>query len=186
MSDILVLLAHPQLQRSRVNLTMLRAIQDLAQVKIHDLYELYPDFHIDKAHEKEALIQAHTIVLQHPIQWYSCPSLLKEWLDVVLQKGWAYGEGGRALVGKRLLNAVSTGGPPEAYQAGGSNRFTIDEFLYPFNQTAHLCGIDYLAPLVFHNALKAESHEIDQHAQHYRKKLLDFASSSSLAGPCNE
>lgn len=29
--------------------------------------------------------------MQHPFYWYSTPALLKEWQDLVLEHGWAYG-----------------------------------------------------------------------------------------------
>ena len=47
-----------------------------------------------------------TIVLQHPLYWYSVPGLLKHWFDKVLARGFAYGAGGRELVGKRWVPQV--------------------------------------------------------------------------------
>ena len=63
----------------------------------HDLYEAYPDFHIDVEREKALLEEYPRIVWQHPFYWYSTPSLMKEWFDTVLQYGWAYGKGASAL-----------------------------------------------------------------------------------------
>ena len=71
---------------------------------------------------------------------------------MVLTYGWAFGEGGSALNGKIFLQAISAGGPEEAYGPGGHNRFTIRQLLAPFDQTAHLCGMRYLAPHVIHDA----------------------------------
>ncbi len=84
--------------------------------------------------------------LQHPFYWYSAPAIIKEWLDIVLESGWAYGDGGTKLHGKYLANALSTGGRENFYHPNGRNRFTIEELLAPFNQTAHLCGMAYLRP----------------------------------------
>jgi glutathione-regulated potassium-efflux system ancillary protein KefF len=78
-------------------------------VEIRSLYHLYPDFNIDIAAEQEALSRAELVVWQHPMQWYSVPPLLKLWIDKVLAHGWAYGHGARALQGKSLLWAVTTG-----------------------------------------------------------------------------
>ncbi len=61
-----------------------------------------PDFNIDINAEQRALERADLVVLQHPMQWYSFPPLLKLWIDKVLEHGWAYGHDGNALVGKRL------------------------------------------------------------------------------------
>ena len=44
---VLILFAHPALQKSRVNRRLVEAVRDLEGITFHDLYELYPDFHID-------------------------------------------------------------------------------------------------------------------------------------------
>ena len=53
--------------------------------------------------------------MQHPFYWYSTPALVKQWEDLVLEHGWAYGSQGHALRGKRLLSIISAGGRAEAY-----------------------------------------------------------------------
>lgn len=175
MRPILVILAHPHLQHSRVNRAMQRAVAQQEHVIVHDLYELYPDYAIDVRHEQQALEAASGVVLQHPLRWYSCPALLKEWLDAVLQRGWAYGEGGRALAGKFMLSAVSAGGPEQSYHAEGSNRYGVHELLRPFEQTAQLCGMEYHAPFTFFGANGAGQSAIDQHAARYRGTLAHLA-----------
>ena len=50
--EILVVLAHPALERSRANRVLMRAAQAAPGVALRDLYELYPDFSIDVAAEK--------------------------------------------------------------------------------------------------------------------------------------
>ena len=44
-----------------------------------------------------------------------------------------------------------------AYRHGGYNRFTIRELLSPWDQTAHLCGMRFLAPFAVHSALRVVS-----------------------------
>ncbi|MCC7000478.1 MAG: NAD(P)H-dependent oxidoreductase [Deltaproteobacteria bacterium] len=169
---ILVYLAHPVLERSRVNRTMIDAVRDLPGVTVRDLYEDYPTLAIDVAREQADLLAHDVIVFQHPFYWYSTPALLKEWQDLVLEYGWAYGEGGKALAGKLTFNCVSTGGPQAAYQPEGYNRFTIRQLLAPWDQTAHLCGMKFLAPFVVHASLRFTSREeIAPHAANYRRVL---------------
>jgi glutathione-regulated potassium-efflux system ancillary protein KefG len=153
MRRVLVLFAHPVLERSRVNRRLLSAIRGLENVTIHDLYESYPTLAIDVAREQELLVEHDVVVFQHPFYWYSTPAILKEWQDLVLEHGWAYGPAGTKLRGKITLNAISTGGPAIAYRREGYNRFTIRELLAPWEQTAHLCGMRFLAPFVVHAAL---------------------------------
>lgn len=154
MRRVLVLFAHPVLERSRVNRRLVAAIRDLEGVTIRDLYELYPTMAIDVKEEQAALLAHDVVVFQHPFYWYSTPSILKEWQDLVLEHGWAYGAGGTQLRGKITLNAITTGGPESAYRKGGYNRFTIRELLAPWDQTAYLCGMRFLAPFVVHASLR--------------------------------
>ena len=110
---------------------MTRAIDGLDGVTFHDLYRAYPGFTIDVAREQALLRDHDVIVFQHPFYWYSAPAILKEWQDLVLENGWAYGPGGTQLAGKALLSAISTGGSTEAYHHEGRNRFEVIELLAP-------------------------------------------------------
>ena len=168
---VLVLFVHPAVEKSRVNRFLLDAARDLPGVTCHDLYEAYPDFHVDVPREQELLAAHEVVVLQHPFYWYSCPALLKEWLDLVLEHGWAYGSSGHALRGKTLLSAVTTGGAEDAYCAAGYNHFTLLELLAPFAQTAALCGMEYLPPFAVHGTLKMPQATIDAHAADYARVL---------------
>jgi glutathione-regulated potassium-efflux system ancillary protein KefG len=159
MRRVLVLFAHPVLERSRVNTRLIGALRDLPGVTIHDLYEAYPTLGIDVVREQALLGEHDAIVFQHPFYWYSTPAILKEWQDLVLEHGWAYGPGGDALRGKVTLNAITAGGPAHAYRHDGYNRFTVRELLAPWEQTANLCGMRFLAPYVVHAALRVASDE---------------------------
>lgn len=151
---ILVLFAHPVLERSRVNRRLIHEARAIEGVTVHDLYEAYPTMDIDAKREQRLLLGHDVIVFQHPFYWYSCPAILKEWQDLVLEHGWAYGHNGTQLRGKLTLNAITTGGPETAYHKNGYNRFTVRELLAPWDQTAHLCGMRYLAPFAIHAALR--------------------------------
>lgn len=172
MARVLVLFAHPAFEKSRINRRLLEAIDDLESVTIHDLYETYPDFQIDVGSEQQRLMAHDVIVLQHPFYWYSAPALVKEYLDLVLEHGFAYGSTGRALEGKVLLNATTTGGPAGAYQPGGRNRFTMRQLLAPFDQTAVLCRMTYLAPFVLHGTHVIDTPEALTPAQRQYRRLI--------------
>ncbi|MBN8419862.1 MAG: NAD(P)H-dependent oxidoreductase [Verrucomicrobia bacterium] len=172
MPSVLVLYAHPAPHKSRINRRLAAAASEVEGVTFRDLYELYPDFVIDVEQEQKLLKEHDIIVLQHPFYWYSAPSLVKEYLDLVLTYGWAYGEGGTALQGKILIQAISAGGSEEIYCTQGRNRFTIRQLLAPFDQTACLCGMRYLAPHVIHGANQLASAAIIQPlAQRYARLL---------------
>jgi glutathione-regulated potassium-efflux system ancillary protein KefG len=173
MRRVLVLFAHPVLERSRVNRRLIGAIRDVEHVTIHDLYERYPTMSIDVEHEQALLLAHDVIVFQHPFYWYSVPAILKEWQDLVLEHGWAYGAGGTKLRDKITLNAISTGGPEQAYRKGDYNRFTVRELLAPWEQTAHLCGMRFLAPFTVHAALRiASDDDVAARREDYRRLLV--------------
>ena len=153
MPKILIQFAHPLLQHSLLNQRMKNAVESLPSVTYNDLYEHYPNFMIDVEREKELLRQHDVIVLQHPFYWYSVPALMKEWMDLVLEHGFAYGKGGTALQGKVLLSAITTGGDEMAYEGS----ISIRDFLKPVEATARLCGMHYLAPFVIHSSHKIKT-----------------------------
>ena len=177
MADVLVLVAHPDIARSRVNRALAAQARLLPTdaVEVRDLYALYPDYLIDIEAEQAALAQARTVVWLHPLQWYSMPALMKLWVDDVLAFRWAYGPGGRALAGKCLWLVVSTGGTENSYQETGSNRHPFESFLPAYGQTAELVGMRFLEPLVFHGAHKAETHVVHAHAHAFAQRLLALA-----------
>ncbi len=147
---ILLLFAHPAIEKSRVNRELVEEARRVPGVTVRDLYETYPDLIIDVRVEQTLLLEHDVILFQHPFYWYSTPAILKEWMDLVLEYGFAYGERGTRLRGKSWVHAITTGGPEEAYAPEGANRFTLRELLAPLDQTATLCGMKFLDPFVLH------------------------------------
>lgn len=176
--NILVILTHPDLSRSRVNSTLKSAIIDLPNVTIRELYKQYPDGKIDVAAEQALLKKADLVVLQFPFYWYSSPSLLKEWEDRVLTYGFAFGEKGTELKNKALMVAISTAGPKDAYQATGYNRFTLRQLLMPFEQTAHLCQMLYQPPFAVQGVRVISDDDLTKKAHEYRQLLLGWTHES--------
>ena len=171
-NKVLVVVAHPALEASVANRRMARSVAGLEGVVVHDLYEPYPDFEIAVTAEQDLLVAHDVIILLHPLYWYSAPALLKEWLDLVLEHGFAYGRTGNALVGKILMNALSTGGQDDAYNPEGRNRFTIRQLLAPFDQTAHLCGMIFLPPFIVYRGRALSGKEMAEHAVAFRRCVI--------------
>lgn len=169
---VLILFAHPALHRSRVNRGLVRAVRGLDGVTFHDLYEVYPDFDVNARYEQELLLRHDLIVLQHPFYWYSTPALVKQWEDVVLEHGWAYGAKGTALRGKKMVSVITAGGGATSYARDGINCFTVAELLAPIAQTARLCGIDYLPPFVIHGTHLLSPEDVEQVADEYRRVIV--------------
>ncbi len=169
---ILVLFAHPQLDRSVANARLVDEVQSMPGVTFVDLYREYPRMEIDIDREQKRVEAHDVLVFQHPLFWYSTPAILKEWQDLVLEFGWAYGSGGRALDGKIFLSAITTGGDQKAYSDEGYQHFDIRELLRPFEQTAALCHMTFLPPFVLYAAgHSVEEGRLEPHALKYRKLL---------------
>ena len=186
MPRILVLLAHPQLENSRIS----RALADAARaassgqdaIAVRDLYARYPDYLIDVAAEQAALAGVDLLVWLHPVHWYGMPPLMKLWLDEVFAFGWAYGPGGDALRGTDLWLVTSTGGPESSYRGDGYNRYFFDAFLPPYEQTANLVGLRFLPPLVLHAAHRVGEADIQAHAALFAQRLASYPHWPELDG----
>ena len=176
---ILVLFAHPSLEESRVNKQVLALLSNMEHVTVRDLYELYPEYELDRQEEQIALIEHDVVIFQHPLYWYSAPPMIKHWIDEVLEFNWAYGPRGTMLKGKWMMNSISAGGSPEAYEANGSNHYSIREFLRPFEQTARLCGMHYLPPFAIMSSYRQTEETIQSHLSDL-ERLVDQLKSGTF------
>jgi len=171
-SRVIVYHAHPGQRFSRVNSAMVQHARSLAGITVVDLYAEYPRFDINVDREQARLLEHDVLVFQFPLFWYSTPALVKEWQDLVLEHGFAYGAGGDRLAGKRLLLAISAAGPEDAYAPGGYQRHALRSFLRPLEQTAALCRMEFLPPYVIYGALGAAAeNRIAPHVQGFGRLL---------------
>ncbi|MDB5749736.1 MAG: dehydrogenase [Ramlibacter sp.] len=173
-APICVLAAHPNWRESRVNRKLFERARATPGVEVLDLYGRYPDYDIDAPAERARIGPAQLLVLLHPVQWYSMPALMKLWLDEVLTHGWAYGPGGTALQGKDLWLVATTGGSEPSYHPQGYNRYFFDAFLPPYEQTAALCGMRFLPPMLLHGAHRVTPAQIEAHAETFGQRLASY------------
>lgn len=176
---ILILFSHPLYEKSHANKALVENIPDSENITFHDLYEEYPDFDIDVKHEQVLLSQHDIIIWHHPMYWYSCPPLMKQWIDMVLEHNWAYGKKGTALQDKIIFQVITTGGDKENYCETGSDRYTILELLEPFNQTAKVCNMTYLPPFVVHGTHNMSKEDYKKNGVIYGY-FLDYLENNDL------
>jgi len=175
MAKVLVYYAHPGNQYSHVNKAMCKQVRTLNAITFVDLYAEYPRFDIDVQREQKRLLEHDVIVFQFPMFWYSTPSLIKEWLDLVLEYGFAYGSDGNSLKDKYMMLAVTAAGSEEAYTIDGHQQHTMRTFLTPLEQTANLCQMRFIPPYVLYSSLSdADVGRINKHTQGYKQLLLAF------------
>ncbi|MEH7444151.1 NAD(P)H-dependent oxidoreductase [Bacillus sp. JJ1122] len=168
----LVIAAHPNMEGSTINSTWVKRLrQEEGEITVHELYAAYPDGKIDIEREQQLLLEHDRIVFQFPFYWYSSPALLKEWQDVVLAYGWAYGSQGTNLHGKEFMLAISTGGPEVAYQAGGYNQYSMSELTKPFQAMANLTGMRFLPTFTVQGVRFLSSDEVQESAERLVEQL---------------
>lgn len=168
---ILILFAHPALHKSNINKQLIEGLDSINGLTFHDLYEFYPEYDIDIREEQKLLTEHDCIIFHHPMYWYNMPAILKEWLDLVLTHGWAYGSEGTALKGKLFFNVLTTGGPRQAYNPDGMHKHTLRELMLPVELTAKRCSMITLPPFVVHGAYAMEQDELSSFKSSYMSLL---------------
>ncbi len=168
---VLILFGHPAFQNSTVNKYIIQGLERKPDVTFHDLYEAYPEMDIDIDFEQRLLLEHDVIVFHHPMYWYSSPAIFKEWQDLVLEHGWAYGHEGHALKGKFFFSCITTGAPKNAFIKGDLQNHTVNEFLIPFKQMALRCNMITLPPLVIHGTHLITQERLDHFRQQYHAIL---------------
>ena len=146
MSDkkILINVFHPNLEQSRGNKALIEAVKDLSNVTIRNMYEEYPDFQINAASEQSILTAHDVIIFQHPLYWLSGPALLKQWMDTVLEKGFAFPPGdGDKLAGKIWQTVITVGGPEEGYTKEGPFKADFEDIFIPYRLSATYCSMKW-------------------------------------------
>ncbi|MCB0806768.1 MAG: NAD(P)H-dependent oxidoreductase [Bacteroidales bacterium] len=181
-NKILIIFTHPAIHKSRINIRMIEFLKNLEDITFRNLYELYPDFHIDVKEEQKLLLEHDIIVWHHPFYWYSAPAMLKEWIDLVLEHGFAYGKEGTALKGKKVLSVITTGGRRDAYKNGGFNQYSMAEFLAPYHRTVTLCYMDYLPPYVVHGSHLMDQNQINEAAEDFKNMIMTLRDSDFRPG----
>jgi len=151
---------------------MAKVARDVDGITFVDMYADYSRNNIDIDKEQQRLLDHDVILFQFPLFWYSTPSLIKEWQDLVLQHGFAYGAGGDRLAGKRMMLAITAAGPEDAYSETGYQKFPLRTFLTPLEQTAGLCQMKFTPPYVLFASLRAPAQgRVEPHANGYRALL---------------
>lgn len=149
MKKTLVISGHPDYKHSLANRAILDEFHRLVpSAEIVYLDALYPDFKIDVPTEQRRLVEADTVVFEFPFWWYSAPSLMQRYFELVLAHGFAYGSTGKALHGKRLVISMTAGGQASAYTKEGYQHYTMEDFIPQFRALANLCGFEWKEPVI--------------------------------------
>ncbi|RZL62053.1 MAG: flavodoxin family protein [Pedobacter sp.] len=142
---ILVIVTHPDLDKSLINKRWVAELEKHPELyTIHNLHQQYPNGEIDILREQELVEKYDKIVFQFPVYWFSCPALLKKWLDEVLIHGWAYGsKSGYKVLGKKIALAMTVGVEEFEYRAGEKYKYSLEELTRPFELSFEYVKADY-------------------------------------------
>ncbi len=145
MGKTLMILAHPNIGESVGNKTIKEAFAKESNTEVRHLDTLYPDFKIDIEAEQKALLEADTIVFQHPLFWYNIPAILKQWIDQVIQFGFAFGNN-YALENKKVVISFTIGSSKDLYPEE-----TIQNITFPLRGLASYCKMNYIGEIHCNN-----------------------------------
>jgi glutathione-regulated potassium-efflux system ancillary protein KefG len=172
---ILVNVFHPNLKDSKINKAMMSALNGQKNITVRDVYKEYGSLKftdtIPLEKEKKLLKEHDRIVFQHPIYWYSCPPLMKKWIEDILLDDWAWGKNGTDLKGKEWVHAVSCAGDLNSYRPGDFNGFSLGEYLRPFQQTSVLCGMKFCPTFAIHHVYQLSDDALKKTTRNYLKFL---------------
>lgn len=164
----LILLDHPNYSDSVVNRKWIEEIEKYPEeFTVRILQDHIKDSGFNIA-EEQKIVEGHdSLVLQFPIYWFSCPSVMKKWLDEVVSLGWAFGEGDEFL-NKKIAIGASFGVSRENLSRNGSYRYSPDEIFIPFETSCTYAGAKFVGYHGFYGAEhdpKAE--DIEANAKEY-------------------
>ncbi|MDQ8143269.1 NAD(P)H-dependent oxidoreductase [Chryseobacterium sp. CFS15] len=175
----LIILAHPNIEVSLANKTIIEELQKEKNlnIEVRNIAKMYPDFNIDVREEQQALLRHQTVVFQYPFYWYSLPAILKHWFDEVFLYQFAYGSKGDKLKGKNFVPSFTVGSSEESYTALGFQHFRVLEFCKSLEQTAYHSQMKYVDPIYFHGTSLAAGYteeEIRNKAKTHAGRLIEL------------
>ena len=172
---ITALIAHPYPKFSLVSVPLVQGLRErFPDMKVRELYELYPDASIDVFEERRAVSESSLILFSHPVFWYSVPALLKQWFDDVLGYGFAYGRGGSALRGKGVLWLPVLGAGLDDEGPRSAEDIRIAEA--PLRRMWETCGAKWLAPQVFDGRYPYSADEFGAQLDHIAQAMAAWES----------
>lgn len=160
MKTTLVLFAHPYFEHSTTNIRLLECYDDLPNVTFRDLYEDYPDFHIQPFRERKRIVYYERIIFHFPIIWFGLPPLLKLWIDEVFDMRWISEGDQNILSGKDALIVTSVGGSETNYSKEGKYKTTAEELLTGLRVSLDINNIELKKIHIIYNADNLDENQL--------------------------
>jgi len=150
---------------------LLECYDDLDNITFRDLYQDYPDFHIQPFRERKRIVEYDRIIFHFPIIWFGLPPLLKLWIDEVFDMRWISESGINILSGKDALIITSVGGRESNYTQEGKYGTGVEELLSGLKVSLHVNNINLKKIHIIYNADNLNETELNLLSQELTETL---------------
>ncbi|MFC1411806.1 NAD(P)H-dependent oxidoreductase [Streptacidiphilus sp. N1-12] len=133
----------------------------------------------------DRLLTADLLVFSFPMWWFSIPAILKGWVDQVFVMGAVFGGDyglfdKAALAGKQAMLLLTTGGPREAFQSGGTLG-PLNDFLFHIHRGMfEFVGYQVLDPVVTYGPARMTDEQRTEALEAVRESVALVAGDSQL------
>lgn len=176
MSKTLVCVAHPNLERSRINKTWIAALEKHPECCSVHIIPNMDELTAEKIAEERKLIeQFDNVILQFPLYNFSCPVHGSFWIEKVFGWGWAFGLPDKPeqnhMRNIRFGAAVSAGCKGNEFTSEGYLGHTLEECLTHFKAFVNYGHSSWIG---FHCLYGAEFGLAEEILTANCEKYLDF------------
>lgn len=161
MKKTLVLFAHPYFEHSTTNVRLIECYEGIENITFRDLYEDYPDFHIQPFKERKRIVDFDRIIFHFPLIWFGLPPLLKLWIDEVFDIRWITEDGLNILSGKDAIIVTSVGGRHSTYTSLGKYGVSVETLLAGLRVSLNVNKIKLKKVQVIYNADDLSASQLD-------------------------
>ena len=199
MRNIHIIYAHPR--GDSLNHTILETavkhFQLSSHIHISDLYQMYMEKHpltkpfgmqkseddlVKIKKEQQHIATSDLTILQFPMYWFSVPGLMKNYIDQVLESGFAYPgtfTSSPLHDGRKILFSVTTQSSHEAFTEEGNNG-DIKNILFHLATAFRFVGYDILKPFVIFAANNMSEKIFSEYNDTYIHYLKHIHSSENI------
>lgn len=171
MKKTLVLFAHPYFEHSTTNVRLIECYEGIENITFRDLYEDYPDFHIQPFKERKRIVDFDRIIFHFPLIWFGLPPLLKLWIDEVFDMRWITEDGLNILSGKDAVIVTSVGGRHSSYTSLGKYGVSVETLLAGLRVSLNVNKIKLKKVQVIYNADDLSESQLDGYVTELSKIL---------------
>lgn len=167
----MVLFAHPYFEHSTTNVRLIECYEGIENITFRDLYEDYPDFHIQPFKERKRIVDFDRIIFHFPLIWFGLPPLLKLWIDEVFDMRWITEDGLNILSGKDAIIVTSVGGRHSSYTSLGKYGVSVETLLAGLRVSLNVNKIKLKKVQVIYNADDLSESQLDGYVTELSKIL---------------